>query len=298
MTLVNLKDALLQAELSGYAIGAFNLTGEDMLLGILDAAVDARSPVILAIAEAHLPFMRWKSFMKMVIEEAENASVPVVVHLDHASRFETIYKAFQLGFTSVMYDGSVLSFSENITNTQHIVKIAHSLDVSVEAELGHIVGTSDEVENTEITLHQLTDPNLVPEFIEKTGIDALAVSFGTAHGFYVKEPELNFDLLAEINKKTETPLVLHGGTGLPDDAFLQAIKLGIRKINYGTDIFAVATQAATRVLAANPELIYYSSISQEIRHAVTERSTRYMHLWQSAQKSWLRETQGVGGLHG
>jgi len=291
MSLVNLKDALRHAEMDGYAIGAFNLTSEDMLIGILEASVKAKSPVILAIAEAHLPYMRWRSFMKMVIAEAEMAPVPVVVHLDHACRFETIYTAFQLGFSSVMYDGSVLSLEENIANTRHVVEIAHALGVSVEAELGHIGGTTDEVDDAAAAKPHLTDPDFVDEFVEKTNVDALAVAFGTAHGFYTKEPRLDFDLLSEINRRTEIPLVLHGGTGLSDEAFCRAIGFGIRKINYGTDIFAVSSQAARRVLTADPELIYYNSVSAEIRRAVQERVTRYLNLWNSAHKSWIQSNE-------
>lgn len=287
MALVNLKDALQHAESNGYGIGAFNLTSGDMLIGILNAAVSEKSPVILAIAEAHLPYMNWRPFMKMVVAAAEEAPVPVVVHLDHASRFETIYQAFQLGFTSVMYDGSVLSFSENIANTRHIVDIAHTLGISVEAELGHIGGTTDEVDLPESAKPHLTDPNLVPEFIAQTGVDALAVAFGTAHGFYTKEPRLDFDLLAEINRRTDIPLVLHGGTGLSDEAFCRSIDLGIRKINYGTDIFAVSTQAARHVLTNNPDFIYFTNVSMEIRQAVQNQVARYMKLWNSAQQSWI-----------
>ena len=166
MTLVTLQDALQHAEVSGYAIGAFNFTNEEMLLGIVDAAVAEHSPVIIAIAEAHLPSMRWKTFMKMVTALAAEAPTPVVIHLDHATRFETIYQAFQLGFTSVMYDGSILSFDENVRNTCNIVQIAHTLGISVEAELGHIGGNTDEVGVPHNDKAKLTDPSLTPEFVQ------------------------------------------------------------------------------------------------------------------------------------
>jgi fructose-bisphosphate aldolase class II len=287
MTLYNLKEALCDAEAGGYAIGAFNLTGEDMLFGILDAAVRERSPIIVSIAEAHLPYFHWASFMKMVVAEAEAASVPVVIHLDHATRMETIYKAFQLGFTSVMYDGSALDFGDNISNTRHVIGIANALGISVEAELGHIGGATYEAAALENGRAHLTDPALVPEFVEKTGVDALAISFGTAHGYYVQRPKLDFHLLEIIDKSVDTPLVLHGGTGLSNDDFLESIRLGVRKINYGTDIFGTSVAAARKKLAAEPDLLMYHEVCQEIRNAVCARTAQFMRLWGSSGKSWV-----------
>lgn len=287
MALCNLKNALDHAEQSGYAIGSFNLTGEDILIGILQAAVEQGSPVILSIAEAHISYMRWRSFMKMVIAEAESAPVPVVIHLDHATRLETIYQALQLGFTSIMYDGSVLSLDENIANTRLIASIAHSLDISVEAELGHIGGTTEEVGVPHHVQPEMTDPSLVPGFIEQTSIDALAVAFGTAHGYYKGQPNLNYDLLHQIRQRAVIPLVLHGGSGLSDEAFRRSIRTGIRKINYGTDLFATSTQAARHKLCQEPDLIHYAGVCLEVRKAVKERVSGYLKLWGSAGKSWL-----------
>jgi fructose-bisphosphate aldolase, class II len=284
MTLVNLHDALCMASNGGYAIGAFNLTGEDILFGILEAAALEKSPVIVSIAEAHLPLLHWPAFMKMVCAAAEAAPVPVVIHLDHSSRLETIYKAFQLGFTSVMYDGSACEFNENVSNTRHVCSIAHPLGISVEAELGHIGGVTDEITD-EVEAH-LTNPDLVHEFVERTNVDALAISFGTAHGIYVRQPELNFDLLAEIHRRIPTPLVLHGGSGLPDDAFLRSIQLGIRKINFGTELFAISTKEALRVLQDNPQLILYAEIGQAVRQVVKRRISQNMQLWGSSGKAW------------
>jgi fructose-bisphosphate aldolase, class II len=287
MTLVNLAETLHHAETGGFAVGAFNITGEDMLFGIVDAAVQERSPLIISIAEAHIPFFRWASFMKMAVAEAEKTKVPIVIHLDHATRLDTIYRAFQLGFTSVMYDGSAYELETNITNTKHVVKIAHTLGISVEAELGHIGGTSDEVAIQENVRAHLTDPSLVPEFVHKTEIDALAISYGSAHGYYVKKPCLDFALLEEINNKVKTPLVLHGGTGLSDQDFLTSIRLGIRKINYGTDIFGTTSGIVRKIMIAQPDLIMYHDVCQEIRKAVCERVTYYMQLWGSSGKSWV-----------
>jgi fructose-bisphosphate aldolase, class II len=229
------------------------------------------SPLLMKLAEAHLPFIRWESFMKMVVSEARAVDVPVVIHLDHATRLETIYKAFQLGFTSVMYDGSVLEFTQNISNSRHVTVIAHSLGVSVEAELGHIEGTTDEAAKPQNTGSHLTDPILAPVFVQETNIDALAISFGTAHGYYLKDPVLDFSILEEINCSIHTPLVLHGGTGLIDMDFLRSIQLGIRKINYGTDIFGTSAAIAWKTLCADPGLIMYHEVCQEIRKAFAIR---------------------------
>ena len=287
MTLFNLQQALQHAEAGGYAIGSFNFYNPEMFIGILDAAVQERSPVILATAEAHLPYMRWRSFMQMIKAEAEAAPIPVVIHLDHAIDYKSIYQAIHLGYTSVMYDGSVLGLDENIANTRHIVEIAHTLGVSVEAELGHIGGTTEEVGGRIDGHARFTDPNLTTNFVAQTSVDALAVSFGTMHGFHVEEPCLDYDLLAEINRRIETPLVLHGGTGLSDEVFRQVIELGIRKINYGTDTIATAAQAACRVANAEPDLINYAPISEEVQRSVRELIAGKMRLFGSSGKTWV-----------
>lgn len=287
MTLTNLQNALSYACRDRYAIGAFNLTGEDMLYGILDAAVQEDSPVIVSIYEGHIPYLRWESFMKLVVSESERVKVPVVVFLDHASQLETIYRAFQLGFTSVMYDGSSHDYETNIANSKHITDMAHSLDISVEGELGTISRVNTTTAITENKHTFMTDPSLVPEFVEKTGIDALAVSIGTVHGYYIGKSEIDYSLLAKINDRSTVPLVLHGGTGLKDEEFLRAISLGIRKINYGTDIFGTSTKTARKMLLDDPELIMYQDVCMEIRKAVRDRVASYLRLWGSGGKSWL-----------
>lgn len=287
MTLVNLHDALSYAGKEKYAIGAFNLTGEDMLYGILDAAVQEDSPVIVSIYEGHLPYLRWESFMKLVVSESERVKVPVVIFLDHASQLNTIYRAFQLGFTSVMYDGSIHDYETNIANSKHITDIAHSLGISVEAELGTISRVDTTTTKSENKHMFMTDPSLVAEFVEKTGIDALAVSIGTVHGYYIGESEIDFSLLSKINDRANIPLVLHGGTGLKDQEFLHAISLGIRKINYGTDIFGTSTKTARKILLDDPDLIMFQDVCIEIRKAVCDRVASYLRLWGSSGKSWL-----------
>lgn len=287
MTLTHLNNALSYAREGKYAIGAFNLTGEDMLYGILDAAVQEKSPVIVSIYEGHIPYLHWESFMKLVVAESQAVNVPVVIFLDHATQFKTIYRSFQLGFTSVMYDGSLHDYSENIANSKHVCDIAHSLGISVEAELGTISRVESGATVSQNRRAFMTDPEKVQEFVRITGVDALAVSIGTVHGYYVGESEIDFDLLGMIKDSIETPLVLHGGTGLKDEDFLRAISLGICKINYGTDIFGTSAATARKMLIDNPELIMYQDVCMEIRKAVCNRAAYYMRLWGSSGKSWL-----------
>lgn len=289
MALTNLKEALSYANADRYAIGAFNLTGEDMLYGILDAAVKEKSPVIISVYEKHIPYLHWNSFMKLVLAESMEVDIPVVVFLDHATELDTIYRSFQLGFTSVMYDGSIQTYSENIATSKHVCDIAHALNISVEGELGKISRVEGTSTNSQNKRDLLTDPDLVSEFLEKTGVDALAVSIGTVHGYYIGKSEIDFDLLSTINDRvdSQTPLVLHGGTGLKDEEFLRAISLGIRKINYGTDIFGTSTIAARKMLVDDPDLIMYQDVCMGIRKAVSDRVAYYLRLWRSSGKSWL-----------
>lgn len=287
MTLSNLKDALSFAEAGKFAIGAFNLTGEDMLYGILDAAVQENSPVIVSIYEGHIPYLHWDSFMKLVVNESQAVRVPVVIFLDHATQLDTIYRAFQLGFTSVMYDGSALDYEGNIANTRKVCENAHALGISVEAELGKIARVERATTVAQNRRAYMTDPDLVKDFIVKSKADALAVSIGTVHGYFIGESDIDFELLEIIHERVDTPLVLHGGTGLKDEEFLRAISLGIRKINYGTDIFGISTLAARKVLADDPGLVMYQDVCMEIRKSVCDRVAYYMRLWGSSGKSWF-----------
>jgi fructose-bisphosphate aldolase class II len=290
VALSTIQEALSFAEKGSFAIGAFNLTGEDTLYGLLDAAEQENSPVIISIYEGHVPYFRhWETFMKLAVSEAQMAKVPVVIFLDHATQLPTIYKAFQLGFTSVMYDGSAHDYEANVANAKLVCEIAHSLGIGVEAELGKISrveGHSDQAKNRRAAM---TDPDLVQDFTSQTGIDALAVSIGTVHGYFTGKADIDFDLLEIINNRVETPLVLHGGTGLKDEEFLKAISLGVRKINYGTDIFGTATAAARKKLEAEPDLVYFQDVCVDARKAVCNRAASYMKLWGSSGKSWLSE---------
>lgn len=231
--LVNLNDVLRDAQKDHYAVGLFNTIDTDMLEGVISAAEELRSPVIIGTAEVLLPYGELKLIAPALIAAAKRATVPVVVHYDHGLTFERCMEALSLGFSSVMFDGSAGEESENLKNTAEMVKIAHSLGATVEGEIGH-VGNADVGDNE--TDEMYTTPEEAVNFVRATGVDALAVAIGTAHGAYKSKPKLDIGRLGEIRAALDTPLVLHGGSGLSDDDFRNTIAGGVAKINIFTDL--------------------------------------------------------------
>jgi fructose-bisphosphate aldolase, class II len=247
--LVNMRDLLKVARINGFAVPAFNVSSNMLLAGVIDAAVEANAPVILAIHPDELAFVR-PSFLKAAIEEANTASVPVCIHLDHGATLEHIVSAIRYGFTSVMIDASTEPLERNIAITKKAVEIAHAVGVSVEGELGTIGTTGPDAEaGTEEIIY--VNPDDVEVFVQSTGVDTLAVAIGTAHGLYPKdkEPKLRMDLLEEITKRVEIPLVLHGGSANPDTEIARAVELGICKINISSDTKDAFYQRCRQVLA-------------------------------------------------
>lgn len=230
--LVNLKEILKIAEEKKIAVGMFNATGFDSLQAIIAAAEELNQPVILAHAEVHNVYNDISIVGPAMIAAAKNAKVPVCVHLDHGVTLEMINRALDLGFTSIMIDASHLPFEENLELTKKVTEKAHSLGVSVEAELGRLVTSEDGTNQVDNPEAYYTDANEAKFFVEKTGIDALAIAFGTAHGFYKSQPKLSFEVVSEVRKITGLPLVMHGGSGVSEEGFKKAIESGIRKINY------------------------------------------------------------------
>lgn len=247
--LMNMKDLLAVAHQHHFAVPAFNISNSMLLRGVIDASVEANAPVIFAIHPDELAFVQGP-FVKAAIEEAHRASVPVCIHLDHGSSLKQIMEAIQYGFTSVMIDASTKPFEENIAISQKIVDIAHSVNVSVEGELGTIGTTGEDMEGGAEEIIYV-DPEQVETFVNATGVDTLAVAVGTAHGLYPKDkkPELKLDLIREIASRVDIPLVLHGGSGNPDEEIAQAVKLGINKINISSDIKNAFYLKAREVLA-------------------------------------------------
>lgn len=232
--LVNLKEILKIANEDKTAIGMFNATGFDSLQAVIGAAEELNRPVIIAHAEVHNVYNDISFVGPAMIAAAKNAKVPVCVHLDHGVTTEMIYRALRIGFTSVMIDASALPYEENLRLTKEITEISHAMGVSVEAELGRLV--TGESGSTEITNAKpedfYTDPKEAQAFCEETGIDALAIAFGTAHGFYKSQPKLDFNVVKNVAQATGLPLVMHGGSGVSEEGFKKSIENGIRKINY------------------------------------------------------------------
>ena len=234
MALVPMKKLLEKAENEGIAIGAFSVGNMEMIMGAVAAAEELNTPIILQIAECRLKNSPLELMGPMMISAAKNAKVDIAVHLDHGLRIETVQKALEMGFTSVMFDGSALPLEENIKAVKQVRQMADQYGATVEAELGVVGGNEGDGAAHEILC---TNPDDAKLFCDETGVDALAVAIGNAHGNYPVLPNLRFDVLDDINKMVDTPLVLHGGTGITDEMFQQAIMLGVRKVNIATASF-------------------------------------------------------------
>lgn len=234
MALVPMQDLLVRAEQKNIAVGAFSVGNMEMILGAVKAAEELNTPIILQIAEVRLPYAPLDLIGPMMLAAAENASVDIAVHLDHGLHPETVAKALDIGFTSVMFDGSQLPLADNIATVKNVVRLASEYDATVEAELGVVGGNEGEGAAHKILC---TDPADAVRFCDETGVDALAVAIGNAHGNYPRLPELRFDVLEEIHNRVHIPLVLHGGTGISPEQFQHAIELGVRKINIATASF-------------------------------------------------------------
>lgn len=235
--LYNMKNLLAVAKKNRFAIPAFNISDWSMFMGIMDLCEETNSPVIIEIHPLELDFVG-EDFMESVKMRAMKSSVPVCIHLDHCNDFGKIIHAIQCGFTSVMFDGAELPFEENIAGAKKVVEAAHSVNVSVEAELGTIGSTNpDEIEGGAAQIIY-TNPEDAKKFVEATGIDTLAIAIGTSHGLYPAgmKPELKLDLLQKIEAKVDIPLVLHGGSNNRDDEIGKSVLLGINKINIASDI--------------------------------------------------------------
>lgn len=234
MALVKMKTLLDNAQAKGIAVGAFSVGNMEMVMGAVRAAEELETPIILQIAECRLKNSPLELMGPMMISAAKNAKVDIAVHLDHGLTIETVQKALEMGFTSVMFDGSTLPLEENIKAVMQVKEMADTYGATVEAELGVVGGNEGDGAAHEILC---TNPEDAKLFCDETGVDALAVAIGNAHGNYPVLPNLRFDVLDDINKLVETPLVLHGGTGITDEMFQQAIVLGVRKVNIATASF-------------------------------------------------------------
>ena len=264
--LVTLKGLLEDAKNKKQAVGAFNGTTLEGIRAIIGAAEELRRPVILQHAQSHDTIIDLNEIAPLILHYARSASVPVAVHLDHGSTFKRCMEAIRAGFTSVMYDASAKPFEQNLMETAEIVKAAHSVGVSVEAELGHVANINEDPGEDNI----YTDPALAEEFVKRTGVDCLAVAFGTAHGLYVKQPRLDLSIVTQISEKTGIPLVMHGGSGVSGDNYRRATKEGICKINYYTYMNTAGGNAARSFVKQSGEHLAYDRLTLAATEAMKQ----------------------------
>lgn len=256
--LVSLKELMEDAEKVGYAVGAFNVSNLESLMAIMQAAEETGRGVILNYAEVHAPFLSMEQAALIMLDAAKKAKVPVCVHLDHGSSMESCIQAIRLGFTSVMLDASAEDYETNVRETKEIVRLAHSVGVTVEAELGHIFSSdmglaespkeAETLESFDSAEDVYTDPATAKDFVERTGVDVLAIAFGTTHGIYTKKPKLDLERITKIKEAIDIPFVMHGGSGLSKEEFQTAIRNGIRKINYYTYMTLAGGRAVKEAL--------------------------------------------------
>jgi ketose-bisphosphate aldolase len=267
MTIVSIKNELNRAMREHYAVplvDVFEMHGMD---GVMEALTEKRAPTIIGIYSPYAAMPNCRAFAAYVRCRAEETDIPISLMLDHGASVEQCLEMLNYGFTDVMYDGSSLALEENIANTRRVVQAAHAVGVAVEAELGH-VGMGDQYESQGAKGLGFTDPANVEHFVETTGVDFLAIAFGNAHGLYKGKPALDLELVAEIRRRVDLPLVMHGGTGLSDDQFRSAIAAGINKINFATSIMN-ASADNMRQAAARPEASMFD-IYAGIRLAYSE----------------------------
>lgn len=287
---VTLKELLEEAKKEKKAVGAFNGTTLEAIQGIIQAAEETDCPVILQHAQSHDAIISLEEIGPILLYYAKRARVPVAVHLDHGSTYERCIQAVRLGFTSVMYDASAKEFADNIKETKEVVKAAHAAGVSVEAELGHVFtskvgisegGSADEADDYENLEDIYTDPQMAKQFAEETGVDCLAIAFGTTHGVYLKEPKLDLDRVAQIRDTIKIPLVMHGGSGVSEEDYRKAIKNGICKINYYTYMNTAAGKASKEYWEDTSRPLFYDQMALSAKEAVKEDVKKAIRIFQN-----------------
>lgn len=251
MSMVTSKQMLSDAQKGGYAVGAFNVENMEMVKAVIAAAEELKAPVMLQTTPSTVTYGKLDMYYAMVQAEAKKASVPVCLHLDHGNSFELAAQAIHAGYTSVMIDGSHEDFENNIAVTKKVVDMAKACGIPVEAELGKVGGKEDDLEAEADTN---TDPQEAKEFVERTGIDSLAVAIGTAHGFYAKTPVLDKERISEVRELVSIPLVLHGASGLSDEDVKECVRRGMCKVNFATELRVAYTEAGQKLMKANPEV--------------------------------------------
>jgi fructose-bisphosphate aldolase class II len=256
----------------------------------VEAAEELQVPIILSHAEVHNEVVPIEVIGPILVEFAKKASVPVTVHLDHGSSLENVKKAIDLGFSSVMIDASHMEYEKNVRTVQEVVDYAHAHHISVEAELGVMTSSGIGGEETPLEDHGsretadfYTDPQIAKDFVQRTSIDALAASFGTVHGIYAEEPNLDFDRLRAIYENIQTPVVMHGGSGLSEQEYVTAINAGVRKINYYSYAAKAGAQAVKEYIDSTPNLFYHD-LTAVAKEAIKEDLKRAMKIFMNRKK--------------
>lgn len=286
MALISLKQGLSHAQKHGYALGAFNALDSHFINAIFAAGLKQRAPFILNIAEVHFKYVDLESLVATIKAKSQQHDLPVILNLDHGLTFDNIMRAIRLGFTSVMFDGSSLSYDENIKHTQEIVRMCHAIGVSVEAELGAVGGDEGGALYGSADARFFTDPLKARDFVAQTNIDALAVAIGNAHGKYKGEPKLDFARLEKIRDESGIPLVLHGGSGISTEDFKKAIRLGIHKINFCTGMSQAALESVKQSIHARNEIYdEFAELLMGIEKAIEATVIEQMTIFESTNKA-------------
>lgn len=281
--LVTLREVLKDAKEKKYGVGLFNTVNLEMTKGVIQAAEELSSPVIIGTAEVLLPYAELEELAYFMVPMAKKASVPVVLHFDHGVTEQRIMEALKLGYTSVMYDCSTDTYENNVKRVADMVKTAETFGASVEAELGHVGANEGNLGKTDVEDDSIyTQPEQAKDFAKRTNVDALAVAIGTAHGAYKEKPRLDIGRLAEISRTIETPLVLHGGSGLSDDDFRNCVANGITKINIFTDINCIAAKAAYENYR---EGLGQTNIQNQVIEAVKQETMKKMKVFGSVNRA-------------
>ena len=283
MPLVTTKEMLLNAQKGNYAVGAFNVENMEMVMAVMEAAEELKSPVIMQTTPSTVKYAGLDFFLANVKAAAERASVPVAMHLDHGSSFELAMQAYRTGYTSIMIDGSHESFEGNIAVSKAVADACAPSGIPVEAELGKVGGKEDDLDGGDDNPY--TEPNQAVEVVKRTGVNSLAVAIGTAHGVYKGEPKLDLDRLSEIRKVVDIPLVLHGTSGVPDETVTECVNRGICKVNYATDLRIAFTKGVEAVFEENPDVIDPKKYNAKGKEYVKEYVMSKMRVVKSVGKA-------------
>ncbi|MBA4494021.1 class II fructose-1,6-bisphosphate aldolase [Paenactinomyces guangxiensis] len=284
MPLVSMNYFLPRAKEEKFAVGQFNINNLEYVQAITEAGKEERSPLIFGASEGAIRYMGLNNVVALSRVAAEESGLPIALHLDHGSSFEIVMKCIRAGFSSVMFDGSHYPLEENIRLTKKVVEAAHAVGVSVEGELGTIGGVEDDLDVAEEDA-SLANPEDAIRFWEETKVDAMAIAVGTAHGMYKGEPKIRYDIIEKVSRQIGAPIVLHGGSGVPDESIQKSISFGVGKINVNTENQVASTRVVRELLEKNPDMIDPRKYLGPAREAIKEVVKGKMRLFGSSGKA-------------